>query len=149
MEQMCSPRCDTRKGTTMTKRWMLALLLASSCAAVAGEKPLPMPPLISHGQPISKCACIFTEESETSVDQYYYWRVVAYAEYGKDHKRYWSKALGTFRGTAAITSHNSESAGSGAAIGPINETVYLGDAQKKCSEWKGAVHNLLKKSQGK
>jgi hypothetical protein len=135
----------------MKKPWrcMLGLLVACSCAAVAGEKPLPMPPLNSHGQSISKYACIFTEESETSVDEYYYWRVVAYAEYGQDHKQYWSKALGTFRGTAAVTSYNCESAGTGRAVGPINETVYLEDAGKKCSEWKEAVHALVKKSQGK
>ncbi|HKV27467.1 MAG TPA: hypothetical protein VJN90_04235 [Candidatus Acidoferrales bacterium] len=135
----------------MTRYWILGLLLTIPYSAVAQNKTksLPMPPAISHGQQISKYACMFTEEPETSVDEYYYWRVVAYAEYGPEHKRYWSKALGTFRGTAAITSHNSESAGTGRAIGPVNETVYLGDAEKTCSQWKSAVHEILKRSPGK
>lgn len=105
-----------------------------------------MPPQTFHNLPISKYACLFTEEPETSFDQYYYWRVVVYAEYGEAHKRYWSKLLGTYKGTAALAGHQPESAANGKVIGLLNETVYLGDAQKKCAEWKVAVHQMLQNS---
>lgn len=135
----------------MKKCAFLALLLALPCPAGADKKPkpLPMPPAVSHNEPISKYACMFAEEPATSVDQYTYWRVVAYVEYGSAHQRYWTKPLGTFRGTLAITSHNSESAGSGAPIGLVHETDYLPDAEKKCAEWKRAVHEMVAQSQKK
>ena len=135
----------------MKKYACLSFLFLLPCSAGANKKPkpLPMPPLTSHGQPISKYACDFTEEPETSFDEYYYWRVVAYAEYGDEHKRYWSKGLGTYKGTAALTGHQPESAANGKVIGLMNETVYLGDAQKKCAEWKTAVHQMLEQTQKK
>jgi len=127
----------------------LAVLLALPCSAGADKKPkpLPMPPLTSHDQPISKYACIFTQEASNG--EYYFWSVEAYAEYGSEHKRYWSKPLGTFRGTASLSSHNSESAGSGAAIGMVTQNFQLDDAQKKCAEWKEAVFQQIKQTQGK
>lgn len=123
----------------MTKRWILILLLAFPCSAGAGKKskPLPMPPLVSHEQPLTNYACLFTPTSQVSAVEY--WTVVAFAEYGKEHKRYWTKSLGTFRGSESIASHNSESAGGGEAIGLIAENVQYGDAGKKCSEWEEAV----------
>ena len=133
----------------MQRALILCFLLVIPCLSTAKDKSFPIPPLTSHGQPITKCACIFTEQSETSVDEYYYWDVIAYAEYGPEHKRYWSKRLGTFKGTAAITSHTPESVGTGRPIGQTNETVYLGDAEKTCSEWKQAVHQLMKKAGGR
>ena len=92
----------------MGKRWVLALLLVFPLATVRGKepKPLPMPPLVSHGQPISNYACVFSEASQVAMVDY--WNVMAFAEYGNEHKRYWSKSLGTFRGSEAVTSHNSE-----------------------------------------
>ena len=133
----------------MKKCVLLAFLLALPCSAGADKKPkpLPMPPLVSHNQPISKYACIFTQEASNG--EYYFWSVEAYAEYGSDHKRYWSKPLGTFRGTASVSSHNSESAGSGAAIGMITQNFKLGDAEQKCSEWKEAVFQQIKQTQSK
>ena len=133
----------------MTKRWMLALLLVFPCCAVAGKKskPLPVPPLVSHEQPLTNYACFFNPTSQVSAVEY--WNVVAFAEYGKKHKRYWSKSLGTFRGTESIASHNSESAGGGEAIGLIAENVQYGDAGKKCSEWEEAVQQSVAKARSK
>lgn len=134
----------------MAKPWILAfLMIALPCLVAAKKKPkeLPMPPLVSHQQPITKYACIFTQEASNG--EYYFWGVQAYAEYGKEHKRYWSKPLGTFRGTATVSSHNSESAGSGAAIGMVTENFQLGDAEKACAEWKEAVYTQMKKASGK
>ncbi len=133
----------------MAKRWMLALLLVFPCTVTAGKepKPLPMPPVVSHGQPISNYACVFDEASQVSTIDY--WTVVAFAEYGKERKRYWSKSLGTFRGTSAVSSHNSESAGSGRAIGMVVADVRSEDGEKQCAEWKAGVHELIEKSQGK
>lgn len=124
---------------------MLALLFALSCAVEAQKKPkpLPMPPLVSHEQPISNYACLFTEEANPAPDQHDYWNVVVFAEYGKERKRYWSKSLGTYVGTASVTSQNSESARSGSAIGGVAENFQFGEAGKKCSDWKQAVHELI------
>ena len=135
----------------MTKRSMLALLLAFPCSVAAGKKPkpLPLPPLVSHEQPISNYACTFNPTSQVSAVEY--WNVVAFAEYGKKHKRYWTKSLGTFRGSESISGHNAESAGSGEAIGLIAENIQYGDAGKKCSEWEEAVQEqqAAKKSENK
>jgi hypothetical protein len=133
----------------VTKPWIFALVIALPCSVAAKKKPkpLPMPPLVSHQQPISKYACIFTQEASNG--EYYFWSVEAYAEYGKAHKRYWSKPLGTFRGTASVSSHNAESAGSGAPIGMVTENFKLGDAEKACTEWKEAVYAQMKKASGK
>lgn len=135
----------------MRKRWLLALLLAFPCSAAAQgkQKPLPMPPLVSHDQPISNYACVFSQQPDASASEYSYWNVLAFAEYGKEHKRYWSKNIGTFHGTSSVTSRNSESAGSGAAIGAVNENFHLPDAQKRCSDWRGAVHEMILKAEKK
>lgn len=137
----------------MRRNWMWLLLFALpfTVAAKKKDKPLPMPPLVSHNQPVSKYACIFTpgpvvSEAESVV---HYWNVTAYAEYGKDHKRYWSKFLGAFRGGQTLTSHNSESALSGSTIGMMTEEANYGDAAKKCTEWKQEVHEQIQQSQAK
>jgi hypothetical protein len=106
-----------------------------------------MPPLVSHEQPISNYACLFTSSSQVSGVEY--WNVVAFAEYGKARKRYWSKSLGTYRGSESLSSHNAESAGSGEAIGLITEQASFGDASTKCAEWKQSVYELLQKSPSK
>jgi hypothetical protein len=138
-----------RKEIAMRKRWILALLLVFSCAAAVGKepKPLPMPPLVSHGQPISNYACVFNEASQVAMVDY--WNVMAFAEYGSEHKRYWSKSLGTFRGSEAVTSHNAESAGSGAVVGMVVTNSRSADGEKKCAEWKEAVHEMISKSHSK
>ncbi|MFZ0213288.1 MAG: hypothetical protein WBE20_10590 [Candidatus Acidiferrales bacterium] len=133
----------------MRKYWMLALVAAIPCSAGAQKKPkpLPMPPLVSHEQPMSNYACFYSQASQTSATSY--WDVVAFAEYGKGHKRYWSKSLGTFRGSESLTTHNSESAGSGSVVGVMVDEANYGDAGKKCSEWEQAVLDLTKKAQSK
>jgi hypothetical protein len=133
----------------MRKLWTLILLVAFPCVMPAQEKsePLPMPPLVSHDQPLSGYACVFTPQPVArSVP---YWNVLAYAEYGTAKKRYWSKTLGTFRGTAAVTSQNSESAKSGGAIGVVSQNTRTPQGEKKCSEWRGAVYEMLKESRSK
>ncbi len=125
-------------------RWILGLLLVFPCVAASGKepKPLPMPPLVSHGQPISNYACVFNEASQVAMVDY--WSVLAFAEYGHEHKRYWSKSLGTFRGTEAVTSHNAESAGNGQPVGMVVTNPHSADGEKKCAEWKAAVHEMIK-----
>lgn len=137
------------KEITMRKIWMLALILVIPCSARAQDKkkPLPMPPTVSHNQPISNYACVFNPASQVSTTEY--WNVVAFAEYGKGRKKYWSKSLGTFRGSEKISSQNSESAGSGDVIGVVTEEVSYGDAGKTCSEWRLAVYKMLQDAQDK
>ncbi|MFZ0335868.1 MAG: hypothetical protein WAN10_15835 [Candidatus Acidiferrales bacterium] len=136
----------------MAKRWILGLLLVFPCAAGLGKepKPLPMPPLVSHDQAMSNYACNFVSTSQVSTIDY--WNVVAFAEYGNEHKRYWSKSLGTFRGNTAITGDGAASIPSGDASNGsdvVTAVSQYGDAGKKCSEWKAAVHEMLIKSQSK
>lgn len=131
----------------MRKYAFLAFLIALPCfAGDKKPKPLPMPPATSHNEPISKYACMFTEQPTAAANEYTLWMVEAYAEYGPSHKRYWSKTLGSFRGTIAVTSHNAETAGGGTPIGLIHEEDSIPDAQKKCAEWKMAVHQMLQDS---
>lgn len=136
----------------MGKRSILALLLVFPCAVMAGKepKPFPMPPSVSHDQPMSNYACSFVATSQVATIDY--WNVVAFAEYGNEHKRYWSKSLGTFRGNTAVTSNGAASIASGDASNGsdvIAAVSQYGDAGKKCSEWKAAVHEMLVKSQSK
>jgi hypothetical protein len=139
MEQICNPRCDTRKGNHDDKTLDTDFVACISlfCRSRQKTETFAMPPLVSHEQPLTNYACVFTPTSQVSAVEY--WTVLAFAEYGKGHKRYWTKSLGTFRGNESIASHNAESAGGGEAIGLIAENVQHGDAGKICSEWEGAV----------
>jgi hypothetical protein len=133
------------KEAGMRKAWMLAVLVAVpfSISAQKKDKPLPMPPLEAHERPISNYACLFSEEANTVPGQHNFWNVVVFAEYGKERKRYWTKSLGTFLGTATIATQNSESARTGGAIGVISQNIQFGEAGTKCSEWKVAVHQMI------
>lgn len=132
----------------MAKRWIaiLALLVALPYCAAKEPKPLPMPPLTSHGQPISKFACTFMEQPTRTVDVDSYWNLTVFAEYGKEHKRYWSQSLGAFPGKTTVTSSNGESVKTGAAIGPVVQSNNFGDAGNLCVQWKIAVHQMIQKT---
>jgi hypothetical protein len=149
LELLKDLRCLERK-ITMAKRWIgiLALLLAFPYCAAKEPKPLPMPPLTSHGQPISKFACTFMEQPNPSRDVDSFWNLTVFAEYGKDHKRYWAKSLGTFPGKTTVTSSNGESVKSGNAVGPVVQQNSFGEAGNLCVQWKVAVHDMIQKASG-
>ena len=136
------------KGTTMAKRWIgvLALLIAFPYCAAKEPKPLPMPPLTSHGRPISKFACSFAEQPNPGADVDNYWNLTVFAEYGPEHRRYWAKSLGTFASKVTVTSQNGESAKSGRAVGPVVQSTNLGEAGNLCAQWKIAVHEMIQKA---
>lgn len=132
----------------MAKRWigMLAFLVAFPYCAAKEPKPLPMPPLTSHGQPISKFACTFMEQPMRTVDVDSFWNLTVFAEYGSEHKRYWSKSLGSFPGKTTVTGSNGESVKTGNAVGPVVQENTFGEAGNLCIQWKVAVHQMIQKA---
>lgn len=133
----------------MRKCWMLALVIAVALTAMAQKKPktMPMPPTVSHGLPISNYACAYSPTSQVSTTEY--WNVTGFAEYGPNHKRYWTKSLGTFVGSESASTYDAESIQDGDASSSadrVTSTGKYGAAAQKCSEWKEAVHEFLVKS---
>lgn len=130
---------------------LLAVLLLTATFGMAKSKkhkakPMPMPPLVSHGQKITHFACMYDETSTVAGD---YWSVTAFAQYGEKKKQYWSKLLGMYPGNEGLADSNgtSENSMSGAPVGVMNEQLNVGSgAQKKCAEWKEAVYKLVQSS---
>jgi|GEM_PF-3260142 len=126
------------------------LLFTATCGMAKSkkhkEKPMPMPPLVSHGEKISHFACMYDETSTVAGD---YWSVTAFAQYGEKNKQYWSKLLGMYPGNEGLADSNgtSENSMSGAPVGVMTEQLNVANgAQKKCAEWKEAVYKLVQAS---
>jgi hypothetical protein len=74
-----------------------------------------------------------------------YWTLIVWAQYGKEHKRYWQKSYGTYEIQVRNTVHSSgESAGSGAAINAYaTESFDFSLMDKACAEWDAQVKSKL------
>lgn len=127
----------------------VAFLFAASCVA-GSQKPKAekfLPPVESHGMTISGYGCdkehVADSRSSTNVS---YWTLTVWAQYGKEHKRYWKKTYGTFEVPVKHAVNSSgESAGSGEAIGGYDTESYdLAPMEKACAEWGAQVQSTLK-----
>lgn len=81
-----------------------------------------------------------------TVDVDSFWNLTVFAEYGKQHKKYWSKSLGSFPGKTTVTGSNGESVKSGAPVGPVVQETSFGEAGNLCMQWKIAVHQMIQKT---
>ncbi len=106
-----------------------------------------MPPAQSHGMTISGYGCdkLAAEASTTSTGSAY-WTLIIWAQYGKDHKKYWQKTYGTYQVPLKHEVKSSgESAGSGAAIGAFGMEAYdFSSMDKTCADWAAQVKSTLK-----
>lgn len=129
----------------------LLVLTFVAWSVVAAKKPNPkkvLPPAESHGTAISRYGCDrqFVQYMPSDANRTAVWSLIVWAEYGKDHKRYWKKTYGTYQ--IAMTGEvqsSGESAGSGAAIGPIaSESFDFGPMDKGCAEWGQEMQSTFK-----
>jgi hypothetical protein len=126
------------------------LLFAAVCLGGPKDSKMSkfMPPAESHGMPIIGYGCDKEQVTglPTSSHSDSYWRLILWAQYGKDHKRYWQKTYGTYEIPERDTMGSSgESAGSGATIGGFNtEEFDFRTMDKVCAEWGTQVKSTLK-----
>jgi hypothetical protein len=127
----------------------LVLLFAASCLAGAQKPKLAkfLPPLESHGLTISGYGCdrLFVADNPTprSVS---FWSLIVWAQYGKDHKKYWQKTYGNYEiPVKPSVSSNGESAAGGDAIGGYETKSYdFTPMDKACAEWSAQMKSTLK-----
>lgn len=131
-------------GTTI-----VCLLFATTCLA-GNKKQDPakfMPPAQSHGQPITGYGCDKSASGASTTESGgAYWSLIVWAQYGKDHKRYWQKNYGTYQVPVKHSLGSSgESAGSGGAIGAYGTESYdFSSMDKTCADWGALVNSTLK-----
>jgi hypothetical protein len=128
----------------------LVLLFAASCMAGA-QKPKPakfLPPLESHGMAINGYGCdrLYVADTMPMSRSTSLWALIVWAQYGKDHKKYWQKTYNTYEIPYKNQVHsNGESAGSGAAIGGFENKSYdFTLIDKACAEWGAQMKSALK-----
>lgn len=126
----------------------LVLLLAASCPAGA-QRPKPakfLPPPESHGLTISGYGCdrqsVADSPTPRSVS---FWSLVVWAQYGKEHKRYWQKTYGTYEiPVKPSVNSNGESAEAGDPIGEYETRSYdFTPMDKACAEWTAQIKSTL------
>src|SRR5580704_7120313 len=107
----------------------LVLLFAASCVAGA-QKPKPnkfLPPPESHGMTISGYGCdrVYMANSSSTSKSVAFWMLNVWAQYGKEHKKYWQKTYGTYEiPVKNSVNSNGETAGGGDAIGEFEVKSY-------------------------
>lgn len=134
----------------MKKHGAIIVVLAFGLL-LGANKPNPaklLPPAQSHGMAISKYGCDkqYQQDMPSDAKRTSVWNLTVWAEYGDQHKKYWTKTYGTYqipvRGTATASS---ESAGSGAAVGAMSsESFDFTPMNKACSEWGREMESTFK-----
>jgi hypothetical protein len=134
------------------KKYWIALILLSAASYIAGsQKPKLdklVPPAESHGMTMSGYGCDkdhFADSPSTSKNSSF-WSLIVWAQYGKEHKKYWKKTYGTFEVPVKNSVNSSgESAGSGEAIGAYSTNSYDFTAMDKaCAEWGEHIKSIVK-----
>jgi hypothetical protein len=130
---------------------LVIALLGIVVVSAQDKKPLPakfLPPIESHGLIIDSYGCdnLYMQDSVDVSKQTSYWYLVVWAQYGKDHKKFWQKTYGTYElSYNNEVHHNGESAGSGGAIAAFNSRSYdFTLMNKACIEWGATVKATLK-----
>ena len=126
----------------MRKYWVSVILLSAASYIAGSQKPKLdklLPPAESHGMAMSGYGCDkdhFADSPSTSKNSSF-WSLIVWAQYGKEHKKYWRKTYGTFEVPVKNSVNSSgESAGSGEAIGAYSTNSYDFTAMDKaCAEW--------------
>ena len=135
----------------MRKYWTaLVLLFAASCPAGSEKQKLDkfLPPIESHGMTISGYGCdrVYVANSTSTSKNISFWTLILWAQYGKDHKKYWQKSYDTYQ-IPIMNSVNSigESAASGEALGAFEKKSYdFTSLDKGCADWGALVQSTLK-----
>jgi hypothetical protein len=128
---------------------VVLILFAASCLA-GPKKPDPakfMPPAQSHGMTMTGYGCDKVAAGTSTVQSGgAYWSLIVWAQYGKEHKRYWQKTYSTYQvPVKASVGSSGESAGSGGAIGAYGTESYdLSTLDKACADWGAVVKSTLK-----
>lgn len=131
-------------------RTALVLLLAASFLA-ADKKPKFdkfVPPVESHGAAITGYGCdrLHIADNSTTSKSSSYWNLILWAQYGTDHKKYWTKTYDTFN---IPVNHAVKSAGESASTGaPIAGVEFMSydfsTLDKACADWGALVQTTLK-----
>lgn len=135
----------------MTKYKTALVFLFMASSVDGSQKPKLdklLPPAESHGMTINGYGCDkdHVADSPSAPRNSSFWALTVWAQYGKDHKKYWRKNYGTFE-VPVKTSVNSsgESAASGEAIGAYSTQSYDFTAMDKaCADWGEHVKSTLK-----
>jgi hypothetical protein len=130
---------------------LLALVLADSFLAM-GKKPKAkklLPPAESHGAAISGCGCDrqYVQDMPSDAKRTAVFNLIVWAEYGKEHKKYWKKTYGTYQvPMKGEVQSSGESAGpSGRAIGPMSwEHFDFSAMNKACADWGRDMQSTFK-----
>jgi len=139
------------KNYRIIKYWTaLVLFLAVSCLA-ADKKPKFekfVPPAESHGAAITGYGCdrMHIADSSSNAKSSSYWNLILWAQYGADHKKYWTKTYDTFQVPVnhAIKSAG-ESASTGAPIAGFETMSYdFTSLDNACADWGALVQTTLK-----
>jgi hypothetical protein len=124
----------------MKTRIAFALFVLSIVVAGAQEKKLAaklVPPLESHGQPITNYGCTRDYVQDT-VHGSSTWMLTVWAEYGKDGKKYWSKIYGTYDIPHKNAEHNDGSTSHMSVIYG-KYTFDFTVLNKACAEWEAQI----------
>lgn len=128
----------------------LVFLFLASCVAGSQKPKLDklLPPAETHGMTMNGYGCDkdHVADSPSTSKNSSYWTLIVWAQYGKEHKKYWKKTYGTFEVPVKNSVNSSgESAGSGAAIGAYSTESYDFTAMDKaCAEWGEHVKSNVK-----
>ena len=135
----------------MRKYWTaLILLFAASCLPGSEKQKLDkfLPPIESHGMTISGFGCdrLYVANSTSTSKNISFWTLILWAQYGKDHKKYWQKSYDTYQiPVMNSVNSNGESAASGEAIGGFETKSYdFTSLDKRCADWGALVQSTLK-----
>ncbi|HYL64733.1 MAG TPA: hypothetical protein VE077_19130, partial [Candidatus Methylomirabilis sp.] len=128
--------------------FVLILFAAPCLAGPKKQDPAKfMPPAQSHGQTITGYGCDkSTAGASTTESGGSYWSLIVWAQYGKEHKRYWQKTYNTYQVPVKhAVGSSGESAGSGGAIGAYGTESYdFSSMDKACADWGALVNSTLK-----
>jgi len=132
------------------RKYCAALVLLSALSCLAGaQKPKIdklLPPSESHGKTISGYGCDPELIKELPSSSKSLMKLNVWAQYGKEHKRYWQKTYGTYQvEVKRSVSSSGEEVESGTPINPNQVESYdLSPMDKACNEWKLQVGSTLK-----
>lgn len=134
------------------RKWQTALvfLLAAPCVAGSQNAKLDkfLPPRESHGMTVTGYGCdrVFVANSPSTSKSLSFWSLVLWAQYGKDHKKYWQKTYHTYEiPVKTSVRSNGETAGGGDAIGEFELKSYdFTTLDKACADWDAEVRSTLK-----
>lgn len=127
------------------------MVLAGSSLAIA-KKPKAkkvLPPAESHGMAISGCGCDrqYVQDMPSAAKRTAVWNLIVWAEYGKEHKKYWRKTYGSYQVPMKgdVRSSGERAGRSGAAIGPISSEFFDFSAlDQGCVEWGREMESTFK-----